>query len=311
LKALEGRASLVVLLGPTASGKTEISISWARRLGFEILSADSMQVYRFMDIGTAKPSREVREEIPHHMIDVVFPDEPYNAARFQREADRAIEEIRKRGRPVLVVAGTGLYLRALTRGLFEGVESDPSIRRTLHQKARKEGVGALYQMLRDVDPERAQRIHPHDLFRIVRALEVFMVSGTPMSDHHKKHGLGKERYRTLYLGVERDRRDLFQRIERRVDRMIREGLKEEVQRLLAMGYDPGLSSMKAIGYKHMASHLMGLTPLDEAVRQMKRDTKRFARRQLTWFKAMDGVKWFRPEEAEDLLPLIEDFLEGQ
>lgn len=270
-----------------------------------------MQVYRFMDIGTAKPPREIREEIPHHMIDVVFPDEPYNAARFQREADGVIEEIRKKGKPILVVAGTGLYLRALTRGLFEGVESNPSIRRSLHQKAKREGVGALYQMLRDVDPESAQRIHPHDLFRIVRALEVFMVSGTPLSHHHRRHGLGKERYRVLYLGIERERRDLFHRIDSRVDWMIAQGLKEEVQRLLEMGYHPGLSSMRAIGYKHLASHILGMSSLEEAIRQMKRDTKRFARRQLAWFKAMDKVRWFKPEESQKILPLIEEFLQGE
>lgn len=300
---------LVVLLGPTASGKTDLSIQWAREIGFEIVSADSMQVYRHMDIGTAKPSMEIRQEIPHHMIDVAAPDETYSAMRYQKEADKAIREIALRGKPVLVVAGTGLYLRALVRGLFEGVESDPGLRRALQERAKKNGVGALYQMLRDVDPEASQRIHPHDLFRIVRALEVYLVSGKPISSHHREHRFGRERYKALFLGIDRDRTDLFYRIDQRVDSMMRQGLLDEVRVLLEKGYGPELPSMKAIGYRHILSYLQGRMSLEQAVMTMKRDTKRFARRQLTWFKAMQEVHWFKPEEVKEALELAKRFLQ--
>lgn len=300
--------SLVVLLGPTASGKTEISLRWATRLGFEIVSADSVQVYRYMDIGTAKPPLEIRSQIPHHLIDVADPDELYNAARFQEEADRAIRQIHERGRPILVVAGTGLYLRALTRGLFPDGGSDPALRESLQKRARREGVGALYQMLRQVDPEASRRIHPNDLFRIVRALEVFLLSGTPISRHHMGHAMGRERYRTMYLGLEREREELGRRIETRVDQMMAQGLLGEVRALMEKGYGPGLPSMAALGYRHMAAHLRGEMPLDEAIRMMKRDTKRFARRQMTWFRAMSEVAWFRPEQEEEVLEAVGRFL---
>lgn len=307
----EGKISLVVLLGPTASGKTEISLDWARRLGLEILSADSMQVYRYMDIGTAKPSKEARELIPHHLIDVADPDETYSAARFQREADSAISDAHARGKPILVVAGTGLYLRALTRGLFPFTGRDPMLRKELQEKARQKGVGALYDALVQVDPEASKRIHPHDLFRIIRALEVFSISGTPITEHHRRHALGQERYRVLYLGLERQRRELFERIEKRVDEMASQGLLDEVRSLVDRGYSPELPSMKALGYREMIAHLEGRVSLEEALGRMKRDTKRFARRQLTWFKAMEGVLWFPPQEQDLMLERVEDFLKAQ
>ncbi len=302
--------SLVVLLGPTASGKTELSLCWAQELGCEILSADSMQVYKYMDIGTAKPSRQVRERIPHHLIDVVEPDETYSAARFQKEADSAIEDASSRGKAVLVVAGTGLYLRALTRGLFPFTGRDPVLRERLQERARKEGPESLYQTLCRVDPEASQRIHPNDLFRITRALEVFFLSGTPISEHHRRHGLGQERYRTLYLGLERDREDLFQRIEKRVEQMAREGLLGEVRSLLDRGYSPQLPPMKALGYRHMIAHIKGEVSLQEAFKIMKQDTRRFARRQLAWFKAMEGIQWFSPKEQEMMLGKAKSFLAG-
>lgn len=307
----EERIPLLVLLGPTASGKTEISLEWAGRLDGEILSADSMQVYRYMDIGTAKPDKQARQMIPHHLIDVADPDETYSAARFQREADLAISHAHERGKPVLVVAGTGLYLRALTRGLFPFTDKDPMLRRNLQQKALKEGVGALHKSLSQVDPEASRRIHPNDLFRIIRALEVFSLSGTPITEHHRRHALGQERYRTLYLGLERERSELFLRIEKRVDQMAAQGLLEEVRSLLNMGYSPELPSMKALGYRHMIAYIQGLVSLEKAFDIMKRDTKRFARRQLTWFKAMEGVCWFRPEDRDLMLEKIRKFLGGE
>ncbi|MEJ5377413.1 MAG: tRNA (adenosine(37)-N6)-dimethylallyltransferase MiaA [bacterium] len=305
------KISLVVLLGPTASGKTEISLAWAQALGCEILSADSMQVYRYMDIGTAKPTREMRELVPHHLIDVADPDELYSAARFQREADLAIQDVHSRGKSVLVVAGTGLYLRALTRGLFSFTGRDLVLRKRLQEKAREKGVECLHETLRMVDPEASRRIHPHDLFRIIRALEVFYLSGIPISQHHSRHAMGRERYRILYLGLERERAELFKRIDRRVDEMAHQGLLEEVRSLLERGYSPDLPPMKALGYRHMIAHLEGLVSLEEALNKMKVDTRKFAKRQLTWFKAMDRVLWFGAKDQEIILEKARSFLAEQ
>ncbi len=305
------KISLVVLLGPTASGKTEISLAWAQALGCEILSVDSMQVYRYMDIGTAKPTKEMRELVPHHLIDVADPDEPYSAARFQREADWAIQDVHSRGRSVLVVAGTGLYLRALTRGLFSFTGRDPVLRKQLQEKAREKGVESLHETLSMVDPEASRRIHPHDLFRIIRALEVFYLSGIPISEHHSRHALGRERYRILYLGLEREKAELFRRIDMRVDEMANLGLLEEVRSLLERGYSPDLPPMKALGYRHMIAHLEGRVSLEEALDKMKADTRKFAKRQLTWFKAMDRVLWFGAKDQEMILEKARCFLAEQ
>lgn len=307
----DGPISLVVLLGPTASGKTEMSVRWAQRFGFEIVSADSVQVYRYMDIGTAKPSRDIRSRIPHHLIDVVDPDQVFNAARFQEEADRAVMEIQRRGRPVLVVAGSGLYLRALTKGLFPDGGKDDSLRKALHERARRYGVGALHEMLQRVDPQAAKRIHPNDVFRVVRSLEVFMLTGIPISRHHWEHASGSERYRTLHLGLQRDRAELHQRIEARVDEMMAQGLLQEVRFLMERGFGPGLPSMGALGYRHMAAHIRGEMSLEESIRSMKRDTKIFARRQMAWFRAIREVIWFRPEEEKEILQRVEGFLGGE
>jgi tRNA dimethylallyltransferase len=300
---------IVILLGPTASGKTPVALDWAERLGGEIVSADSMQVYRHMDVGTAKPSREARQRVRHHLLDVVDPDETFNAAMFQRLADLAIADIHGRGRRALIVGGTGLYIRALHRGLFEGPDGDATMREFLCQEAERRGVEALHGDLQRLDPEAAGRIHSRDLVRIVRALEVYHRTGVPLSVHQERHGFAEERYRAIYLGIHLERSVLYAGIDARVERMMADGLLEEVERLMALGYGLDLPSMRAIGYRHMGRHIKGESSLDDAVAQMKRDTRRYAKRQMTWFRRLPEVHWFEPGEARAALEKVKRFLD--
>ncbi len=279
---------ILVLSGPTATGKTGAALSLARLFPLEIVNADSMQVYRGMDIGTAKPSPDVRREIAHHLVDVADPDEPYNAGRYVAEAERAILGIRSRGRFPLVVGGTGLYIRALLRGL-DPLPSNPSVRARLAGRWEENGGKALYGELMRVDPASAARIHPRDKVRVVRALEVAEIMGEPASARKGCWSAGRNRYRVLFLVIMIDRAELYQRIDSRVDDMFREGLVEEVRGLLAKGYGRGLSSMGALGYRHVLSHLLDGVSLEKAVGQMKQDTRRYAKRQITWLSGEPGT----------------------
>jgi tRNA dimethylallyltransferase len=235
------------------------------------------------------------------VIDVVDPDQTFSAAQYQRAADKAIADIHERGKLPLVVGGTGLYIKALTRGLFKGPAADRALRRRLHEQAEVEGAAALHLALQRIDEEAARRIHPNDVIRIVRALEVYYLTGTPISHHQKRHRFFHERYRTMYVGADIARGTLYQRINTRVDTMMEQGFVVEVERLLGMGYHAALPAMNAIGYRHLVKHLMGKWSLSEAVHMTKRDTRRFARRQLNWFGRMPGVTWFKPEEAPTIL----------
>ena len=294
---------LLCILGPTAVGKTDLSVELAGRIDGEVISADSRQVYRYMDIGTAKPSPKQRELVPHHLIDCVYPDERFSAADFQRLADKAISEIKSRGRVPILVGGTGLYFRALVDGLFEGPEADEELRERLRRQARESGNLALYERLRRIDPQYASKIHPNDLVRIIRALEVYEKTGRPMSELQRQWSSGQTRYRFIALCLIRERGELYERIERRVDRMIEEGFVDEVRRLLEMGYDRDLNSMKGIGYRELAAHLYGEITLDEAVKLIKRRTREYARRQIIWFRGDGRLVWLNAatiRSAEDL-----------
>ena len=290
------RIRLLVLSGPTASGKTGAAMELARLLPLEIVGADSMQVYRGMDIGTAKPSPAERAEIPHHLIDVADPDDPYSAGRFVAEAKEAIREIRSRGRHPLLVGGTGLYLRALIRGL-DPLPSDPEVREGLARRWVEEGGEALYTALRRDDPAAAARIHPADRLRVLRALEIAKITGAPASSRRTAWEGGPGRYRVLFFALRPGREELYRRIGERADGMIRSGLVEEVRGLLSRGYGPGLRSMDALGYRHILSHLLGGVPLEEAVRGLKRDTRRYAKRQLTWLASEEEVRWIEGDSA--------------
>ncbi len=299
---------VIIISGPTCVGKTEVAITLAEPLGGEIVSADAMQVYRYMDIGTAKPTQEQQARVPHHLIDVVDPDEPFSAARFMTAAEAVIGELHGKGHPAFVVGGTGLYIKALTRGLFRVQEGSGALRERLRAEAKDLGSPVLHQRLQDVDPEAAARIHPHDAYRITRALEIFELTGKPLSEHHSAHGFSDDPYHVLNIGLFLDREMLYQRINQRVDRMLEAGFLKEVKGLLHRGYSPKLKSMKSIGYRHMAEYLEGHVTWDETVRRFKRDTRRYAKRQMAWFRADPRILWLQPSAIDIMSKKIDSFL---
>ncbi|GAB4365940.1 MAG: tRNA (adenosine(37)-N6)-dimethylallyltransferase MiaA [Deltaproteobacteria bacterium] len=279
-----------------------MALELARLLPVEIVSADSMQVYRGMDIGTAKPTPDERREVPHHLIDVADPDETYSAGRFVEEASRAIRGIRSRGRIPFLVGGTGLYLRALLRGL-DPLPSDERVRKALRDRWEREGGAAMYERLRRTDPEAAARIRPADRLRVIRALEIAELTGEPASARRRAWRTEADPGRVLFLALRIDRGLLYRKIDGRVEAMIRAGLVDEVRDLLSRGYGPDLRSMRALGYRHLLRHLLEGRSLDEAVREMKRDTRRYAKRQQTWLSAERGVRWI--EAGSPVAPLAE------
>ncbi len=311
------RPAIVVVLGPTAAGKTGLGLDLAEGLGGEIVGADSIQIYRHLDIGSAKPTPAERARVPHHLVDFLDPAEPYNAADYLRDAAAVIADLDARGKVAVVVGGTALYLRALLYGLSESPAADPSLRAELAARAEAEGWPALHEELGRVDPAAAARIHPHDRVRIERALEVTLTSGEPISAQQSRHGFAAPRWRAYRVGVDVPRAVLVERIDRRVGEMVEEGWFEEVEALLARGYDPGLKPLQAIGYRDIVACLRGEIDRDEAVRRIRRDTRRFAKRQLTWFRKEPDVHWVAPgaggaghAPAAALLPAIRRFLAG-
>lgn len=300
----------MIICGPTASGKSDLALRLARELDAEIVNADSMQVYRRLDIGTAKPTTEERAEIPHHLIDIVDPDELFSAADFADAADVAIQDINRRGKRAIVVGGTGLYIRALLKGLVDSPGGSAEIRSALHEEAARIGNAAMLEKLRLVDPELAAGLHPNNLVRIIRALEVQQTSGIPLSRHQKEHAFSARRYDALQIGISVDRSELYRRIEQRVDRMLADGLLDEVRGLLAAGFGPELKSMRSIGFKETAAYLSGESTLEEAIRLIKRDTRHYAKRQLTWFKADPDILWFEyPEKFGTISQHVIEFYE--
>lgn len=302
------KPKIIILCGPTAAGKTSAAIRVAQKVSAEIISADSLQVYRYMDIGTAKPTAEEQRQIPHHLIDVADPDEPYDAARYSREARRIINRLLENKVTPLVTGGTGLYLKALIYGLFEAAPSDACIRSRLKQEAEAFGGDAMYARLRRIDPQAAEKLHPKDILRILRAVEVYEASGKPISAFQQEHRFSDQPYQVLKIGLQMDRDRLYRRIDDRVDAMIRDGLLEEVKKLLAMGYDRTLKPMQSIGYRHMADFLDGRMGWEEAIRTLKRDTRRYAKRQMTWFKNEPDLIWRSPEVMEDIIRAVSLFL---
>ena len=285
------RPRVVILLGSTGAGKSKWALEWAEELGGEIISADSIQVYRHMDIGTAKPTLDDQKRVRHHLIDLVTPDQPFHAALYRTLGRKTIDQLYEKKIPIWVVGGTGLYIKTLTQGLFSSPKIDPHVRESLRQEAKEKGAKALYERLGKSDPQTACHLHPNDLFRIIRALEVFDSTGAPISFYREQHRFGERPYLTLKIGLELNRGMLYRRIEERVDQMLENGFLQEVERLMGMGYGPELKPMQSLGYKQMVQFLMKEIGWDEAVRQMKRDTRRYAKRQLTWFKGDAEVHW--------------------
>lgn len=289
---------LVVLVGPTAVGKSGIAIEVAKALGTEVLTADSRQVYRGMDIGTDKPTLAERQGVPHRLIDLVEPDQPFNVGEFRRQALAEIARLHGNGKIPLLVGGTGLYVRTVLHGLWEGPPADWEFRAHLARQAETKEADWLYRQLGEVDPVSARRLHPNDRMKITRALEVHYLLGRPLSEAHQRHAFTDSPFTSLLLGLTRERPALYRRVDDRVELEIAKGLVEETQRLLDRGYRRQLGSMKGLGYKQMAGYLCGEYNYEEAVRRLKRDTRHFAKRQMTWFRKEPGVQWLTVGEAE-------------
>lgn len=282
---------LLCILGPTAVGKTDIAISVAQQLNAEIVSADSRQIYKYMNIGTAKPTPEEQAQAQHHLIDCVVPDERFSMADYQRLADATIQKIQQRGKRAMLVGGAGLYFRAVVDGIFEGPDADVEFRAKLRQKAEELGRDVLHSRLAEIDPESADRIHKNDLIRIIRALEVYEKTGKPISQLQRQWGRTEPRYPFIAFGINRPREELYHRIEARVDKMLEMGLLEEVKSLLECGYDRDSPAMRGFGYKEFIDYLDGQHNFQTAVELLKRNTRRYAKRQLTWFRNDARIQW--------------------
>ncbi len=289
---------LVILTGPTAVGKTALSIALAKRIQGEIISADSMQVYRGMDIGSAKILPEEMDGIPHHLINILDPKEEFNVVTFQQKAKEAMEEIYERGHIPIVVGGTGFYIQALLYDIdFTENGGDKSFRHKLEEQAKtSEGAARLHERLQEVDPVSAEMIHANNTKRVIRALEFFEETGTRISDHNEQQHQKESPYRFCYFVLEDERSLLYERIDRRVDEMISQGLVQEVERLRSQGCDRSMVSMQGLGYKEILDYLDGQCSLERAVYLMKRDSRHFAKRQITWFKREKDVTWIRRQE---------------
>ncbi len=303
------KPKIIVISGPTASGKTELSIELAKLFNGEIINADSMQVYRRMDIGTAKPTVEQRKEVPHHLIDIVDPDEEFNAALYRKMALPVIHRLHREGKTCFVVGGTGLYIRALLGGLFYVPEANIELRKSLRKEAEEKGIHTLYERLMKYDPEYAKKIHPGDRVRIIRALEVYLLSGKRMSELIKEHGFRENRLDALKIFLDIPRKELYERINKRCVRMMEAGLVEETRRLLMKGYSPDLKPMQSIGYRHVVNYIKGIWGLDETIRRMQRDTRRYAKRQITWFRKETDMLWISPSKKDLIKEKISRFLE--
>jgi tRNA dimethylallyltransferase len=307
-KSITAIKPVIILLGPTCVGKTEVSISLALRLETEIISADSMQIYRGMDIGTAKPSLELRRLVPHHMIDICDPSEEYSTGRYLEDAKKIIERLHEDGKTPLIVGGTGLYIRAMTRGLFSAPSADWRLREELN-RLEDERPGYLYEYLKDLDPEAASKIMPKDRRRLIRAIEVCLKAGRGISELQKT-GTQPLPYKFIKIGLTRDRKELYRLIEERVDRMIKDGLVEEVRRIMNMG--PSRTVLQAIGYKELTGYLRGEASLEDAIRLIKKRTKLYAKRQFTWFKKEPEIKWFNltGRKPEEIVEEVIEYLKG-
>ena len=301
---------LIILTGPTAVGKTKLSIKLAKAVNGEIISADSMQVYHYMDIGSAKILPEEMEGVPHHLVDCLDPDEEFNVVRFQQMAKEAMEDIYARNRIPILVGGPGFYIQAVTGDIdFTECGEDNSYRKELEQMAKEQGAEVLHNMLAKVDPESAIAIHANNTKRVIRALEYYQQTGEPISQHNKQQREKESPYNLAYFVLNDERSHLYARIDARIDEMLKEGLVDEVKRLQQMGYHKGMVSMQGLGYKEILSYLDGTWSLEEAVYVLKRDTRHFAKRQITWFKREKNVEWFyKPDYDYDENKILDGML---
>lgn len=304
---------IIVIVGPTAVGKTYVSIELAKKLGTEIISADSMQIYKGMDVGTAKIKTEEMQGIKHHMIDLIYPDENYSVSDFKREAEKNIDEIISRGKVPVIVGGSGLYVNSLIYDLdFSNAKSNEKLRDYYTYYHKEHGEDALYEKLKKIDPESAEKIHKNNVKRVIRALEVYDLTGRKFSETNTDIRKKSSKYDFILIGLSMDRKILYERINQRVDKMINEGLVEEVKSLLDKGFEKNLISMQAIGYKEIIEFLEGNITFEEAVNILKQNTRHFAKRQFTWFLKDENVKWFDIEDVNKIdasLENIYDYLD--
>ncbi|MCH5268143.1 MAG: tRNA (adenosine(37)-N6)-dimethylallyltransferase MiaA [Lachnospiraceae bacterium] len=297
---------LIILTGPTAVGKTSLSVKLAKEIGGEIISADSMQVYRHMDIGTAKIAKEEMDGIPHHLIDILEPTESFNVMLFQEKCKQAIQEIYRRGNIPILVGGTGFYIQSVLYDIsFTETETDTAYRQELQQIADKEGAYVLHAKLAKIDPEAAEEIHPNNVKRVIRALEYYHQTGRQISTHNAMERQKESPYRFRYYVLSLPREELYSRINLRVDAMREAGLVEEVKKLLDMGCTPDMVSMQGLGYKEVIQALAGESTMEEAFERIKRETRHFAKRQFTWFRRERDVIWLEKERFSDENELLE------
>ncbi len=298
---------VIVILGPTASGKTKLSIELAKDIDGEIVSADSMQIYKYMDIGTAKPTEEEKQGIKHHLIDEITPDEEFSVARFQQLAVKYIDDIINRGKIPIVCGGTGLYIDSLIYNIeFGDTICDWEFRERLRKEALEKGNEYLHNKLKEIDPEAAEKIHMNNVKRVIRAIEVYTYTHKTISMLQKESRNNPSKYKFYVFGLSMGREKLYERINQRVDRMIEKGLVQEVKKLMEMGYDKSTIAMQGIGYKEILSYLRGEISFDEAVYLLKRNTRRYAKRQFTWFNRMKDVHWINLDETHDLQEIIKN-----
>ncbi len=302
----EQKIPLLVVAGPTAVGKTALAIELARRLQGEIISADSMQVYRYLDIGTAKPTTPERAAVPHHLIDVVYPDERFTVFDYQERARAAILGIHERGKLPIMTGGTGLYIKAVLEDYaFSQSPANQEIRKALQRESRLQGNAALDARLQAVDPEAAKRIHANDTRRLIRALEYYLATGEPISRQWERTRRQDSPYRPVRVGLYMSRTDLYERIEKRAESMIAAGLLEEVRGLLASGYSSDLKPLQSLGYRHMLNYLEKKWDWEQAVLLFKRDTRKYAKRQITWFRADPQITWYELRPGKQIDPVLE------
>lgn len=306
---------LIFLVGPTAIGKTELSLSLAEKFGCEIVSMDSMQVYKYMDIGTAKPTNEERRRVAHHLVDYVDPADIYNVSRFVEDSESCIKMLQSRKSLPLIVGGTGLYMKGLLNGIFEMEPVPKDIRDRVHHMQTEKGSEYIFEQLEKYDPVTANRLHPNDRQRVSRALEIYYTTGIPWSNHLEKQATEKEKHKNrfnfLKIGLYRERDELYERVNRRVGVMAEAGLLEEVEGLLAMGYSPKLNSMRSLGYKHMVNFINSVWTWEEALQFLARDTRHYAKRQLTWFGNDQDINWFNPNQQVAIGDLISRFIDTE
>ena len=310
MKSAIAKTKIIIICGPTGIGKTTVAIDLAQHLEGQIIGADSMQIYKYMDIGTAKPTAEEQALVVHHMVDFVQPDKSFDAAQYAARARAKIIELDQQHITPIVVGGTGLYIKALLYGLFDEKVTDPEIRDRLKSEAVHYGIRFLYERLSSLDPDTANRLHPNDSYRILRALEVIEATGQAISKHHQKHGFFDRPFESLKIGLNLDRALLYERINRRVDAMISAGFLDEVKSLLARGYSANLKPMQSIGYRHMVDYIEDRLSWQECIRTLKRDHRRYAKRQLTWFRADPEIIWKEPEQVEELKLLGQNFMKN-